>query len=112
SAQFATNIGSARSRGLEFEVTARPVPGLSFGVNGSVGGTKITQLTASEAAISGAVPGARLSAPNFQGSVFAQADFDLSDTLSGYFNATFQHVGAFPNMFQNVPGRPGTVAPT
>ena len=44
--------------------------------------------------------------------MFAQADFDLSDTLSGYFNATFQHVGAFPNMFQNVPGRPGTVAPT
>ncbi len=112
SAQFATNIGSARSRGLEFEVTARPVAGLSFGVNGSVGGTKITQLTAAEAAISGAVPGARLSAPNFQGSMFAQADFDLSDTLSGYFNATFQHVGAFPNMFQNVPGRPGTVAPT
>ncbi|ALC11162.1 TonB-dependent receptor [Sphingopyxis sp. 113P3] len=112
SAQFATNIGSARSRGLEFEVTARPVPGLSFGVNGSVGGTKITRLTPSEAAISGAVPGARLSAPNFQSSFFAQADFDLSERLSGYVNMTLQHVGSFPNMFQNVPGRPGTVAPT
>lgn len=112
SAQFATNIGSARSRGLEFEVTARPVAGLSFGANGSFGGTKITELTDTEAAISGAVLGARLSAPNFQGSMFAQVDFDLAADWTGYFNATVQHVGAFPNMFRNVPGRPGVVAPT
>jgi outer membrane receptor protein involved in Fe transport len=112
SAQFATNIGAARSRGLEFEISANPVPKLSFGINGSIGGTKITKLTAAEAAISGAVLGDRLSAPNEQGSAFAQVGFDLSPSVSGYFNFTVQHVGSFPNMFRNTPGKPGVKAPT
>ncbi|MGH6617704.1 TonB-dependent receptor [Sphingomonas sp.] len=112
SVQFATNIGGARSRGLEFEIVANPVNHLSFGANGSIGGTKITKLSASEAAISGAVLGGRLSAANFQGSMFAQIGFDLSAATSGYFNATFQHVGSFPNNFPNVPGKPGVIAPT
>jgi iron complex outermembrane receptor protein len=112
SVQFATNIGGARSRGVEFEIVANPVNHLSFGANGSIGGTKITKLSASEAAISGAVLGGRLSAANFQGSMFAQVGFDLSAATSGYFNATFQHVGSFPNNFPNVPGKPGVIAPT
>ena len=110
--QFATNVGGARSRGVEFEIVAMPVHNLSFGINGSIGGTKITELTAQEAAISGAVKGGRLSAPDFQGSAFLQVGFDLSADTSGYFNATLQHVGSFPNNFPNVPGRPGVVAPT
>lgn len=112
SIQFATNIGGARSRGLEFELVANPVRHLSFGANGSIGGTKITKLSASEAAISGAVAGARLSAANFQGSMFANVGFDLSATTSGYFQATIQHVGSFPNNFPNIPGRPGVQAAT
>jgi iron complex outermembrane receptor protein len=112
SAQFATNIGQARSRGAEFEVVAHPVPPLSFGMNGSIGGTRITSLSSLEAAISGARYGDRLSAPNFQGSMFGQVDFNLWSGVTGYFNATFQHVGSFPNMFPNVPGRPSAVAPT
>jgi outer membrane receptor protein involved in Fe transport len=112
SAQFATNIGSARSRGLEFELAANPVRNLSFGASGSLGDTKITQLSAAEAAISGAVLGGRLSAPKFQGSLFMRAGFDLSDRTSGYFNLTVQHVGSFPNQFPNTPGRPAVRAPT
>lgn len=112
SVQFTTNIGGARSRGLEFELVANPVQHLSFGANGSIGGTKITRLSAAEAAISGAVLGGRLSSPNFQASAFAQVGFDLSPSTSGYFNATFQHVDAFPNAFPNVAGKPGVVQPT
>jgi outer membrane receptor protein involved in Fe transport len=112
SAQFATNIGAARSRGLEFEVAANPVPNLSFGINGSVGGTKITKLSAAEAAISGAVLGDRLSAPNFQGSLYARVGFDLTDKASGYVNLSIQHVGSFPNQFPNTPGKPTVVVPT
>lgn len=112
SVQFVTNIGGARSRGVEFEIAANPVPHLSFGINGSIGGTKITKLTNEEAAISGAVLGGRLSSPNFQGSMFAQVGFDLSSTTSGYFNATLQHVSAFPNNVPGVPGKPGLIAPT
>ena len=112
SKQFATNIGSARSRGLEFEIRANPIEALTLGINGMVGDTEITELTASEAAISGAVLGDRLSSPEFQGSMFAQVDFDLSPNLSGYFNMDVQHVGSYPNMFPNVPGMPSTQAPT
>lgn len=112
SKQFATNIGSARSRGLEFEIRANPVEALTLGFSGMVGDTEITSLTASEAAISGAVAGDRLSSPEFQGSLFAQVDFDLTPDLSGYFNMDVQHVGSYPNMFPNVPGSPGTQAPT
>lgn len=112
SAQFATNIGGARTRGFEFEVVANPVHKLSFGLNGSVGGTRVTKLSAAEAAISGAVLGGRLSAPDFQGSMFTQVGFDLTSKLSGYVNVTVQHVGSFPNMFQHVPGKPIVTAPT
>lgn len=112
SAQFATNIGAARSRGLEFELSARPVHNLSFGASGSIGGTKITKLSAAEAAISGAILGDRLSAPNFQGSMFMQAGFDLSESTSGYINLNVQHVGSFPNQFPRTPGKPAVIAPT
>src|SRR3546814_16478825 len=33
SVQFATNIGGARSRGFEFEITAVPTSGLTIGIN-------------------------------------------------------------------------------
>ena len=52
--QFATNIGGAESYGFEFELMARPFQGLSLSVNGSINEAKVTDLTASEAAISGA----------------------------------------------------------
>jgi iron complex outermembrane receptor protein len=112
SAQFATNIGGARSQGLEFEAAIFPTDYISFGFSGSIGDTEITDLSVSEAAISGAVLGDSLSAPDFQGSAYAQLDFGVSEDVSGYFNATIQHVGSFQNMFPNVPGRPTVQAPT
>jgi iron complex outermembrane receptor protein len=112
SAQFATNIGGARSQGLEFEAAIFATDDITFGFSGSIGDTEITDLSASEAAISGAVLGDSLSAPDFQGSAYVQLDFDVSDDMSGYFNATLQHVGSFQNMFPNVPGRPTVQAPT
>lgn len=108
--QFATNIGGATSRGIEFELSANPSKLLSFGANGSYGGTKITKLTAEQASISGAVKGDRLSAPNFQGSAFAQVNFNLYD-IHGDFRATVEHVGAYPNALRNIPGEPGVQNP-
>ncbi|MBA2933583.1 TonB-dependent receptor [Sphingomonas sp. CGMCC 1.13654] len=63
--QFATNIGGARSRGIEFDLASNPNKLFSFGANGSYGGTEITKLTAEQASISGAVKGDRLSASKF-----------------------------------------------
>lgn len=112
SVQFATNIGAARSKGIEFEIAAVPATGLTIGLNGSVNDAKVTKLSAAEAAISGAVKGARLSSPRFQGSVFAQYWFNLAPELDGFTTANWQHVGSFPSSFPNVPGAPTRVSPT
>jgi iron complex outermembrane recepter protein len=112
SVQFATNIGAARSRGLEFEVLAYPSSGLTFGFNGSFNNAKVTELSASEAAISGAVPGARLASPRFQGSAYVNYGFDLTPKARANLSMVVQHVGSYPGMFPRVPGQPNTVAPT
>jgi outer membrane receptor protein involved in Fe transport len=110
--QFATNIGEARSRGLEFELTAYPTPNLMLGINGSWNDAKVTDLTDEEAAISGAVEGAQLAFPELQGSLFLKYDFDLSANREGFFTANASYVGSYPNMFPNAPGQPGVPAPT
>ena len=65
---------------------------------------KVVSLTDSEALISGAVKGARLAAPHFQGSATASYSYDLPSDARGYTSISIQHVGAYPNMFPNSPG--------
>jgi hypothetical protein len=76
----------------------------------------VTQLSPTEAAISGAVPGARLSAPGFQGAAYVQYGFGLSalglSDTRGFASAAFAHVDSFPSSFPRVPGAPQTVNPT
>ena len=110
--QFATNIGGAESYGVEFEVVARPVQGLSLSVNGSYNQAKVTDLTPSEAAISGAEVGTRLASPHFQGSATMRYDFPIGDSKAGFASVNVSHVGSFPNQFPNVPGKPSAVSPT
>lgn len=108
--QFATNIGGARSRGIEFELSSNPNRLFSFGANGSYDGTRITKLTAEQASISGAVKGDRLSAPKFQGTAYAQMNFTLRD-IRGDVRAALEHVGSYPNALRNIPGQPGVQNP-
>ncbi len=110
--QFATNIGGARSQGFEFEITAAPTNGWLLGLNGSFSDAKVTDLSPQEAAISGAVMDARLTAPKFQGAAFVQYDFPLGATWLGTSTLAFQHVDSYPNQFPNVPGAPDRLAPT
>jgi len=112
SIQFATNIGGAESYGFEFELFARPFRGLSLALNGSVNEAKVTRLTPSEAAISGAVLGGRLASPHFQGSATLRYDFALGARTSAYVSTNVSHAGSFPNQFPNVPGRPTVISPT
>lgn len=107
SVQFATNIGAAESKGLEFELRAFPMTGLSLGLNGSFNSAKVTELTPEEAAISGAVPGARLASPRFQGAASADYTFGMPHGATGNASVVVQHVGSYPGMFPNVPGQPG-----
>ncbi len=111
SVQFATNIGGAFSRGIEAEIRFTPTPGLTFGLNGALNKAKITDLTAQEAQISGAVDGGRLSSPEVQGSFYGSYTYDLGGSVKGTSGFQIQHVGSFPNMFPNVPGTLGTRSP-
>jgi outer membrane receptor protein involved in Fe transport len=110
--QFATNIGAAESYGLEFEIMARPVTGLSLALNGSYNEAKVTKLTALEAAISGATVGTRLASPHFQGSGTLRYDFGIGDGKGAYAAVNVSHVGSFPNQFPNAPGNPLLRSPT
>jgi outer membrane receptor protein involved in Fe transport len=112
SVQFATNIGAARSKGFEFEIAAIPVTDLHVGLSGSFNDAHVTELSESEAAISGAVPDARLAAPKFQGAVFMQYGMDFTPGVRGTLGLTFQHVDSFPSSFPRVPGAPNRVSPT
>lgn len=112
SIQFATNIGGAESYGLEFEVVAKPVQGLSLAFNGSFNRAKVTELSAIEAAISGAEPGVRLASPRFQGSSTLRYDFSIGNDRNAFASVNVSHTGAFPNQFPNVPGNPNAASPT
>ena len=106
SVQFATNIGAARSQGFEFEIGVIPATGWAIGVNGAYNDSKITKLTAAEAAISGAVLGHRLSAPRIQGSAYMSYSFKLASDIDAMLAVNAQHIGAYNSSFPNTPGRP------
>jgi outer membrane receptor protein involved in Fe transport len=112
SIQFATNIGGAVSKGIELELLARPWAGVSINLVGSLNDSKVTDLTAAEAAISGAVDGVRLASPHFQGSATVRYDFPISANANGWTAFNISHAGSFPGLFPNVPGQPGVINPT
>lgn len=106
-AQFSTNVGRAVSQGLEAELAFLPVRGLMFGLNVALNEAEVKEITAQEAAISGAVDGARLASPRVQGSFFGTYNYSITDAVRGFTSFQVAHVGSYPNGFPNVPGRPG-----
>jgi iron complex outermembrane receptor protein len=106
SVQFATNIGAAKSKGFEVEMNIIPGPGFNIGFNGSYNDSKITKLSAAEAAISGAVLGHRLSAPRLQGSAYMAYSFDLAPAVPATLAVNLQHIGSYNSSFPNTPGNP------
>ena len=106
SVQFATNIGAAQSKGFEFEVAVIPVTGWSIGFNGAYNDSKITRLSAAEAAISGAVLGHRLSAPRIQGSAYMSYNFKIGSDVDALLAVNAQHIGSYNSSFPNTPGNP------
>lgn len=110
SVQFATNIGAAVSQGVEFEIAAEPFDNFYLGLSGAYIHAEVTELTAAEAAISGAVVGARLAAPEFSGTLSARYNFPIGSG-DGYVSARLNHVGSFPGLFPNTPGSPGVPNP-
>ncbi len=112
SVQFATNIGAARSRGFEVEMAVIPATGVTLGLNAAYNDAKITELTAAEAAISGAVLGHRLSAPRLQGSSYLSYGFEIGAGTRATAAVNAQYVGSYNSSFPNVPGNPRARLPT
>lgn len=104
--QFATNIGAARSKGFELEMGVIPARDVFLGLNVAYNDAKITKLSATEAAISGAVLGHRLSAPRLQGSAYLTYGFDLGESTRATMAVNAQYVGGFNSSFPNTPGNP------
>lgn len=109
--QFATNIGGATSKGVEWEMQFYPTRSLSLGFNGAYNESKVTKLSAEEAAISGAVLGSRLSTPHLQGSAFLNYRFNLTADTTANWSLVASHVDSFPNSFPNTPGKPTAPSP-
>jgi len=105
--QFATNIGAAESKGIEFELSYFPTPGLLLAFNGSWNNAKVTKLSPEEAAYSGAEMGSPMAFPEWQGSAYLKWDFNVGAKNKGFFTTNVQYVDGYPNMFPNVPGQPG-----
>jgi len=110
--QFATNIGKARSTGIEAEVSALLTDGLTIGLNGSYNDSEVTDLTPEEAAISGAVEGIQLAFPKWQGSAWLKYDFEYGNGHEGFFTTNVQYVDSYPNQFPYAPGYPGVPVAT
>lgn len=106
SVQFATNIGAARSKGFEVEMGIVPARDVFIGVNAAYNDSKITKLSPTEAAISGAVLGHRLSAPRLQGAIYVSYGVDLGNDTKGTFAVNAQYVGSYNSSFPNTPGNP------
>lgn len=110
--QFATNIGGAFSRGVEFEFRAIPADRWTIALNGAFNDAEVDDLSTQEAAFSGAVLGARLAGPRVSGSLLINYNFDLFEKAEGNASVSIIHVGDFPGSFPNVPGQPNVVSPT
>lgn len=106
SVQFATNIGGATSKGLEVSVVAIPADGWTVALTGGLNEAKVDDLTAQEAAISGAVVDARLAGPEFSGSLRVNYEWQPTAGVMANASVAVSHVGSFPNAFPNTPGRP------
>jgi outer membrane receptor protein involved in Fe transport len=112
SVQFATNIGGATSKGVEVSVTAIPADGWTVALNGAWNHAEVDDLTAQEAAISGAVLGAPLAGPELSGSLRINYEWQPTAGVTGNASVAVSHVGSFPNAFPNTPGRPLVPLPT
>lgn len=96
-------VGGSRSIGLEVELQARLTREFTVGANLTLDDAKVTQLTASQALQSGAIPNAPLSTPKNKVGAFLKYQRQLGDAGEIYYRLDYQHVGAYPNSFPNAP---------
>ena len=96
SSRVVFNVPKAHATGLELEMSARPAPGLTVGLNGTYVDSKFDSSVtdATGAVIAGIRDGNRLpTVPKFQMSANAGYEFPLQSSWDGFVNASVQYVG-------------------
>lgn len=101
---YVGTVGKARSIGLEAEVDALINEHLEGGFNVTIQSAEVTELTATETLISGAVVGAMLASPEFKAGAYAKYGWTLADGSDLYARIDAQHVGEYVNTFPNTAG--------
>ena len=101
---YVGTVGKARSIGLEAEVDALINEHLEGGFNATIQSAEVTELTATESLISGAVVGAKLASPEFKAGAYAKYGWTLADGSDLYARIDAQHVGSYVNTFPNTAG--------
>jgi iron complex outermembrane receptor protein len=101
---YVGTVGKARSIGLEAEVDALINEHLEGGFNATIQSAEVTELTAAESLISGAVVGAKLASPEFKAGAYAKYGWTLADGSDLYARIDAQHVGSYVNTFPNTAG--------
>ena len=96
SSRIVFNVPNAHSQGVEFELSAEPVEGLNFSINGTILEAEFdSTLPGVLAATTGIREGNRLpSVPKFQLSASASYEFPVADDAQAYVGASYQHVGS------------------
>ncbi|HYI47042.1 MAG TPA: TonB-dependent receptor [Allosphingosinicella sp.] len=97
SSRIVFNVPKAHTMGLEFELAAEPVEGLSFTLNGSLVEAEFdsTVVDGTGTVIAGLREGNRLpSVPRFQVSASTSYAFPVAEDAEAYVGASFQHVGS------------------
>lgn len=97
SSRIIFNVPKAHAAGAEFELSARPLPGLNLALNGSYIEAKVdsTVRDGSGAVIAGIREGNRLpTVPKFQAAITGTYTTHVSSTSELSFSASLQHVGS------------------
>ena len=101
---YVGSVGKSRSMGLETEVDALIGEHLEGGFNFTLQNAKVTELTATESLISGAVVGAKLASPEFKAGAYGKYTWALADGSDLYARVDAQYVGSYVNTFPNTAG--------
>lgn len=89
---FTANVGTARSRGAEVDLQARPISGLTLGLTGSYVDAELTEAVPG---LSFARPGARLPAvPRYNASASARYDYPFSGSANAFAFTSVRRVGS------------------
>ncbi|WP_229420505.1 TonB-dependent receptor [Pseudoduganella albidiflava] len=91
---YNANAGNAVSKGVEIDIKAKPLPGLTLGAAGGYVNAELSNDEGIQNGVIGAVRGAKVQGvPKYNASVTAQYNFAVGGSMSGYVAGGVQWVG-------------------